>query len=78
VSDIEHSVPDSLWQIAAALILPAPTRPHGGGRVVATRDENYQNRFVSIITIKDREIVHWRDYLDPIAVFDAMGWPSAR
>lgn len=48
------------------------------GRVVATRDENYQNRFISIITIKDRKIVHWRDYLDPIAVFDAMGWPSAR
>jgi uncharacterized protein len=48
------------------------------GRVVATGDENYHNRFVSIITIKDRKIVHWRDYLDPIAVFDAMGWPSAR
>jgi ketosteroid isomerase-like protein len=48
------------------------------GRVVATGNENYQNRFVSIITIKDRKIVHWRDYLDPIAVFDAVGWPSAR
>jgi hypothetical protein len=19
---------------------------------------------------------HWRDYLDPVAVFDALGWPS--
>jgi ketosteroid isomerase-like protein len=38
----------------------------------------YNNRFVSIITIKDRKVTHWRDYLDPIAVFDAAGWPNAR
>jgi ketosteroid isomerase-like protein len=34
---------------------------------------NYNNRFVSIITVKDRKVVWWRDYLDPIAVFDALG-----
>jgi ketosteroid isomerase-like protein len=37
----------------------------------------YDNRFVSIITVKDRKVTHWRDYLDPIAVFDASGWPNA-
>jgi uncharacterized protein len=31
----------------------------------------YNNRFVSIITVKDYKITHWRDYLDPIAVLDA-------
>ncbi len=36
----------------------------------------YNNRFVSIITVKDRKVTHWRDYLDPIAVFDAAGWPD--
>jgi uncharacterized protein len=36
----------------------------------------YDNRFVSIITIKDRKVTHWRDYLDPVAVFDATGWPQ--
>jgi ketosteroid isomerase-like protein len=36
----------------------------------------YNNRFVSIITVKDREVTHWRDYLDPVAVFDASGWPD--
>jgi ketosteroid isomerase-like protein len=36
----------------------------------------YNNRFVSIITVKDRKVTHWRDYLDPIAVFDASGWPD--
>jgi uncharacterized protein len=36
----------------------------------------YDNHFVSVITIKDRCITHWRDYLDPVAVFDALGWPG--
>ena len=36
----------------------------------------YNNHFASIITIKDRKVTHWRDYLDPIAVFDASGWPE--
>jgi ketosteroid isomerase-like protein len=44
------------------------------GRVTHT-GRTYDNHFVSVITIKDRKITHWRDYLDPIAVFDALGWP---
>jgi ketosteroid isomerase-like protein len=36
----------------------------------------YDNRFVSVITIKDRKVAHWRDYFDPVAVFDAAGWPQ--
>jgi ketosteroid isomerase-like protein len=38
----------------------------------------YDNRFVSVITIKARKVTHWRDYLDPIAIFDATGWPDIR
>ena len=37
----------------------------------------YDNRFVSIVTINDRKVTHWRGYLDPVAVFDAAGWPEA-
>jgi uncharacterized protein len=37
---------------------------------------SYDNRFASIITVKNLKAVCWRDYLDPIAVFDAAGWPS--
>jgi ketosteroid isomerase-like protein len=44
------------------------------GKVVAT-GAPYGNRYISVITLRDREVVHWRDYLDPIAVFDALGWP---
>jgi uncharacterized protein len=42
------------------------------GTVVST-GERYLNRFISVITVKDRKIVHWRDYLDPLAVFAAFG-----
>ena len=36
----------------------------------------YNNRFASVVTVKDGKVAHWRDYLDPIAVFDAAGWPD--
>jgi ketosteroid isomerase-like protein len=37
----------------------------------------YDNRFVSVVTVKERKVTHWRDYLDPVAVFDAAGWPQS-
>ena len=46
------------------------------GRVVAT-GAAYSNRYISVLSIVDRKIAHWRDYLDPLAVFDAVGWPAA-
>ena len=36
----------------------------------------YDNHFVSVITVRDRKVTHWRDYLDPVAVLDAIGWPA--
>lgn len=36
----------------------------------------YDNRFVSIVTVDDGKVTWWRDYLDPVAVFDASGWPG--
>ncbi|WP_405148749.1 nuclear transport factor 2 family protein [Sphaerisporangium sp. NBC_01403] len=47
------------------------------GRSVQT-GRPYDNRFVSVITVKDRKVAHWRDYLDPVAVFDAAGWPPGQ
>jgi ketosteroid isomerase-like protein len=47
------------------------------GRVVKT-GAGYSNRYVSVLTITERKITRWRDYLDPIAVFDAVGWPPSR
>jgi ketosteroid isomerase-like protein len=41
------------------------------GKAVAT-GRPYGNRYVSVVTIRDRKIVHWRDYLDPLRVFAAL------
>lgn len=34
-------------------------------------DKAYDNRFVSIVTVRDRKIVHWRDYMDSLAAYAA-------
>jgi limonene-1,2-epoxide hydrolase len=31
----------------------------------------------SVLTLNNRKVTRWRDYLDPIAVFNAVGWPAA-
>ena len=41
------------------------------GRVLAT-GYPYSNRYVSVITLKDRKVSEWRDYLDPLRVFAAL------
>jgi ketosteroid isomerase-like protein len=41
------------------------------GKVVAT-GYPYGNRYISVVTIKDRKITQWRDYLDPLRVFAAL------
>ncbi len=33
----------------------------------------YDNRFCSIVTLKNRKIVYWRDYMDSLAVMLASG-----
>ena len=42
------------------------------GRGVQT-GKPYDNRYVSLITILDRKITHWRDYWNPQTVLDAVG-----
>ncbi|WP_135458098.1 nuclear transport factor 2 family protein [Mycobacterium sp. DL99] len=41
------------------------------GRVVAT-GKPYGNRYISVATVKDRKVTHWRDYLDPLRVSAAL------
>ncbi|SUJ28409.1 Ketosteroid isomerase-related protein [Sphingobacterium spiritivorum] len=36
--------------------------------IVPSTGKAYNNRFCSIITLKDRKIIHWRDYMDSLAV----------
>ena len=39
---------------------------HGRG---VTTGNVYDNRFISVVTIEDRKIVHWRDYMDSLAAW---------
>lgn len=41
------------------------------GRVVAS-GAAYENRFVSILTVENRKIVRWRDYMDSLAAMRAL------
>ncbi len=41
------------------------------GTILAT-GVRYNNRFCSIIKIKNRKITHWRDYMDSLAAWNAL------
>src|ERR1700677_2048942 len=45
------------------------------GRILAT-GVPYDNRFISVVTIQDRKIVHWRDYMDSLAAMTALNKPA--
>jgi ketosteroid isomerase-like protein len=47
------------------------------GRIIAT-GVPYDNRFLSVVTIGNRKIVHWRDYMDSLAAWNALTAPSTR
>jgi ketosteroid isomerase-like protein len=38
----------------------------------------YANRFVSVITIQNRKVTHWRDYLDSYAAVQALSGAAPR
>jgi len=40
---------------------------------VTPSNKPYDNRFCSVITVKDRKIIHWRDYMDSFAVVRTTG-----
>jgi uncharacterized protein len=41
------------------------------GKILAT-GAAYDNRFVSVITVEERKVVHWRDYMDSLAAWTAL------
>ena len=45
------------------------------GKIIAT-GVAYDNRLISVITIENRKIVHWRDYMDSLAPWLALNAKS--
>ena len=62
-----------VYRDPAASVVVLEYQVHGES---ARTGRPYDNRFVSIMTIEDGKVAHWRDYLDPVAVVDAAGWPT--
>lgn len=63
-----------IYRDPAASVVVLEYEVHGES---AQTGRPYNNRFVSIVTIKNSKVTWWRDYLDPVAVFDAAGWPRS-
>jgi ketosteroid isomerase-like protein len=47
----------------------------GHGRILSNGN-TYDNRFISVVTIENRKIVHWRDYMDSLAAWTALNVPQ--
>jgi ketosteroid isomerase-like protein len=41
------------------------------GKIIRT-GASYDNRFISVVTIEDRKIVQWRDYMDSLTAMTAL------
>jgi ketosteroid isomerase-like protein len=41
------------------------------GKIVRT-GAPYDNRFISVVTVEKKRIVHWRDYMDSLAAWTAL------
>jgi ketosteroid isomerase-like protein len=41
------------------------------GKILAN-GVSYDNRLIAVVTIEDRKIVHWRDYMDSLAAMTAL------
>lgn len=70
VDNVELQVADRLivYKTDDGRVLTMEYEVHG--TILATGNE-YDNRFCSIIAIKDRKIAHWRDYMDSLAAWNA-------
>ncbi len=47
----------------------------GHGTILAT-GAPYDNRFISVVKIENRKIIHWRDYMDSLAAWMALNSAS--
>jgi len=63
--EIVHPTPDGL-------VLEYRSRGRG-----TQTGRPYNNQYISVLTIRDRKIVHWRDYSNKLAVLETVGEISA-
>jgi ketosteroid isomerase-like protein len=59
-----------VYKVQGEAIIVLEYQVHG---IEPNSGKPYDNRFCSIVTLKDRKIVYWRDYMDSLAVMLASG-----
>jgi ketosteroid isomerase-like protein len=65
-TNILHSADNlRVYKTIEANIIILEYQVHG---IVPDTGKSYDNRFCSIITIENKNIIHWRDYMDSLAV----------
>ena len=64
-------MPTDLSCTAATMDASSSSSTEVHGRVVGS-GAAYENRFVSIVTVENRQIVHWRDYMDSLSAMRAL------
>jgi len=45
------------------------------GKIISS-GASYDNRFISVVTIENRKIIRWRDYMDSLAAWSALNGAS--
>ena len=45
------------------------------GRILSS-GARYENRLISVVTIENRKIIHWRDYMDSLTAWTALNGAS--
>lgn len=68
-SAVLHSADNlKIYKAAKQGVITLEYEVHG---VIPSTGKIYDNRFCSIVTLKDREVIHWRDYMDTFAMITA-------
>jgi ketosteroid isomerase-like protein len=57
----------NISQTPGVVILEYDVQGNAGGS-----GKLYENRFISVVTIEDRKIVGWRDYMDSLAAMSSL------
>ena len=55
---------------------PTVTLEYASEGTATATGRPYGNRYFPVVTIRDRKIVRWRDYLDPLRVLAALEGPD--
>jgi ketosteroid isomerase-like protein len=64
-----HMGIDTLYDVGDGTVI---VEMHGSGEVVAT-GKPYTQNYIAVLKIEDGKVVLWREYSNPLSVFEAFG-----